>query len=211
MKKNEHGFGVVEILLIVVIVGILGFVGWYVWNSQKKTNTTLDNTSKSQSEPQKVTKKTTTVTSTTTKETPPSEFVNVIQDNENVIQVAPSKIAKTADQAKILQALHELCKDATHSYVTVNHIVFDGNSNFKQDGNYAEINISRCDPKSNTLADLGGSGAATYLHKNSNGVWVYDIASQMGVLCKDVDGKGYPTTIIPDCYQSDGTTTRAPK
>ena len=87
MKKNEHGFGVVEILLIVVIVGILGFVGWYVWNSQKKTNTTLDNTSKSQSEPQKVTKKTTTVTAT------PTTTANTVKIPELGIQfTAPSDI-----------------------------------------------------------------------------------------------------------------------
>ena len=60
MKKNQKGFGAVEIILIIVIIGILGFVGWYVWNAQKKTNTSLDNASKSQPEPQKATPKSST-------------------------------------------------------------------------------------------------------------------------------------------------------
>lgn len=53
MKINQKGFGVVEILLVFVIIGLIGGTGYYVYNSQKKTNTALDNTANSQSEPQK--------------------------------------------------------------------------------------------------------------------------------------------------------------
>ncbi|MEK7059241.1 MAG: hypothetical protein AAB971_00580 [Patescibacteria group bacterium] len=35
MKKNQQGFGSVQILLILVIVGIIGFVGWYVYNANQ--------------------------------------------------------------------------------------------------------------------------------------------------------------------------------
>jgi type II secretory pathway pseudopilin PulG len=48
MKKNkQHGFSVIEGLLILVIVGLLGFVGWYVWNSQNITDKLLDSSAKS--------------------------------------------------------------------------------------------------------------------------------------------------------------------
>lgn len=41
-KKDQHGFGAVEALLIVVIVALLVFVGWYVYNSNKKANNTIN-------------------------------------------------------------------------------------------------------------------------------------------------------------------------
>jgi hypothetical protein len=44
MRKNQSGFGAIELLLILVIVGIVGFAGWYVWNAQNKAS---DNLSKS--------------------------------------------------------------------------------------------------------------------------------------------------------------------
>lgn len=58
MKKlNTKGFGVVEALLIVVIVGIIGGVGYFVYNSQMKTEATLDRAAKLQNDPQKTEKK----------------------------------------------------------------------------------------------------------------------------------------------------------
>ncbi len=48
--KNQKGFGAVEALLILVIVGIIGGAGWYVFQSQKKTNQSLDNANKSLTE-----------------------------------------------------------------------------------------------------------------------------------------------------------------
>lgn len=49
MKKlNEKGFGVVEGLLVVVIVALLGGAGFYVYNSNKKTSESLNNTGNSE-------------------------------------------------------------------------------------------------------------------------------------------------------------------
>lgn len=53
MKNNQDGFGAIEALLIAIVIGLIGGAGWYVYNSQKKTNQTLDKTAQSQSEPQK--------------------------------------------------------------------------------------------------------------------------------------------------------------
>ncbi len=44
MKKNEKGFGVVEILLVAVIIGLLGLVGWMFYNKQKDGMTSNNNT-----------------------------------------------------------------------------------------------------------------------------------------------------------------------
>jgi hypothetical protein len=42
MKKTQHGFSVVEGLLIFVIVAIIGGTGWYVMSANSKTNDTLN-------------------------------------------------------------------------------------------------------------------------------------------------------------------------
>lgn len=48
MKKNENGFSVVEILILVVIVGVIGAIGWLVW--QSRLSTTGDNGSSKSSQ-----------------------------------------------------------------------------------------------------------------------------------------------------------------
>jgi hypothetical protein len=48
MRKDQNGLGAIEALLIAVIIGIVGFAGWFVYNSQKKTNQSLDNTNRTQ-------------------------------------------------------------------------------------------------------------------------------------------------------------------
>lgn len=42
IRKNEKGFSVVEILIVIVVVGLIGGAGWYVW--QKQNNKQTDNT-----------------------------------------------------------------------------------------------------------------------------------------------------------------------
>lgn len=54
MKRlNEKGFSAIEAILLLVIISLVGFVGYFVYNSQQKTNSTLDDTAKSQGEIQK--------------------------------------------------------------------------------------------------------------------------------------------------------------
>ncbi len=198
MKNNEKGFSPVIVLVILVAV-LLGVVGFMVYKNQNKADDSpKSSTNKAQSKE-------------TVSKTPPAEtapFVNVIQDDSSITQFTPDKIAKTTDQAAILTALHNTCS-GNDKYVTVSHVVFDGGPSFAQEGNYAEINATACTPLAKTLDDLGGSGSANYLHKNSSGTWVLDTSSQMTPSCAKVDGLGYPSSIIATCY--DGSTSRAPR
>ncbi len=71
---DQKGFSGLEGLLILVIVGIIGGVGWFVYNSQKKTASTLDKTSQSQGEPQKTVSKATPPTQQTASQ---SDYLNI--------------------------------------------------------------------------------------------------------------------------------------
>ena len=51
MKKNQHGFGTIEVFVIVIVAVLLGGVGYYVYKNQNKTNPT-GGANKSQSEQQ---------------------------------------------------------------------------------------------------------------------------------------------------------------
>jgi len=58
MKKlSSKGFSAIEALLILVIIGMIGGLGFYVYNFQKKTNQSVDNTKLSKGNPEKTEKK----------------------------------------------------------------------------------------------------------------------------------------------------------
>jgi type II secretory pathway pseudopilin PulG len=45
MQKNQHGFSVVEGLVVLVIIGLVGLAGWYVWDKNKSdTNSAASST-----------------------------------------------------------------------------------------------------------------------------------------------------------------------
>lgn len=56
LKKNEQGFGVIEIILVLIIVILLGVVGWFVYkNHNKTTNNATTTTSNTGTTPSKTT------------------------------------------------------------------------------------------------------------------------------------------------------------
>jgi len=203
MKNNQKGFSIALVLMVVVVVGLIGAVGWLVYDRQNN-NRVINNPATGLDTNKQDTKQLQPLTAPASAKS----FINAIQDDDSVTQITPDKIAKTADQVAILTALHNKCA-GNDNYVTVNNKVFDGKSNFMQDGNYAGINATACEPIIKTLNDLAGSGSVNYLHKNSSGAWIFDTSSQMAPDCAMVDGLGYPKSIISTCYE--GSTPRAPK
>jgi hypothetical protein len=55
MKKNEDGFSIVEILIVVVVVGLIGAVGWFVVDRKKPTNSQAPATSQTNTPKETVT------------------------------------------------------------------------------------------------------------------------------------------------------------
>ncbi len=58
IRKNEEGFSVVEVVLVLVIVGLIGVVGWFVYNNHNKKTTpsvSTNTTTKSSTTPAKTT------------------------------------------------------------------------------------------------------------------------------------------------------------
>ena len=49
MKRNEKGFHLIEICLVIVVVGAIGFVGWKVYdnNNSKSSDSSSQSTKKS--------------------------------------------------------------------------------------------------------------------------------------------------------------------
>ncbi len=43
MKKNQQGFAILEVLLFLVFAALVVGIGWFVWNSNNKANSSLDN------------------------------------------------------------------------------------------------------------------------------------------------------------------------
>jgi len=50
MRKNQDGFSVVEIVLVIVVVGLIGGVGWYVVKARNNSDKTVESTAQSKSE-----------------------------------------------------------------------------------------------------------------------------------------------------------------
>ncbi len=48
MEKNENGFGVIEILLVIIIICLLGLVGWVFFSRQKDTKKNESTTTNSE-------------------------------------------------------------------------------------------------------------------------------------------------------------------
>jgi hypothetical protein len=206
MNKNQKGFASIHIVMILIIVAIIAGIGWYVFSSNRSKDGSLNNAANIQKSASNATKKS---------DTPQTgiKVVNVINADESVSNLSISEVAKTKDQNEILEALHTRCKDSNYKNITVNYQVFSpgGVGLYKQEGKYAFINARSCDKTISKVDELSGSGSAIFLHKDIGGKWLIDSTAQMEVECSNVDGKGYPASIITKCMDSTTSTERSPK
>lgn len=190
IKDNQRGFGAIWAILVIITIALVVLVGLFVYrNHTSKTNS---NSSKS----------------VTTK---PTAYLNVVNDDGSITQATPESITKTADQVSILASLRARCDNTQWSYITVNKNVFSDKDLYKQDGNYAKIDAHVCVAPSKSISDYEGSGARYYLHRTDANTWVVDDGSQLEISCSKVDGRGYPKTIISECYDDSKSITRAPQ
>jgi hypothetical protein len=182
MKTNKQsGFTAIEGIFAVLAVVVIAAAGYFAYQNYHKTSASTP-TSK-----------------------PQDGYVNVIQSDNSLNQVTPEQIAKTTDQANILRALHDSCSGEPNHNVTVKSLVFDGRSDFIQDGTHAYIIAGVCDEVTNYLL------ASNYLHKNNSGTWILDASINGYLPCNQVDGLGYPADVIPACYVTSPDNQRAPK
>ncbi len=203
MKKlNQKGFGIVEILLVILLIGLVGGIGYYVYNQALKNDTS--NAPQSSVNTGYSNKQVAEVDNVSGTE---NAYVNVIQADDSIKEVTPDQIAKTDDQKGVLEAIHKSVCKAPDTNVVINQVTFTDGKNYRQVGDHAYINAGCI--KSGTPRDSYGSGSATYLHKTGS-AWVVDVHTQMGPICSEVDGKGYPSGLIKDCYDTDNS-SRAPK
>ncbi len=196
---NQKGFTVIEGLLILVILAAIGGVGYYVYQANNDATDT-----------QKAAQTNANTAAPHKQSAASAVDVQVISASGTVSVEKSTKLTSNKDQLGIIETLSKTCtKDSP--YLTVNSSVFTDSSLFVQDGKYATIDAG-CNIKATSTDQFSGSGLRVYLHEESSGKWVEDASTQMGTpLCKDVDSKGYPASVIPKCYEEDGTTTRAPK
>lgn len=83
MKKlNQNGLSIVEVLLLFVVVGLIGFTAWYVYNAQKHTTKTQNDTVQGSSDAQKSSQK------TSTSATPIAQTSSNAQDASDVTTAA---------------------------------------------------------------------------------------------------------------------------
>ncbi len=165
MKKlNSKGSSPLHIVLILVIVGLIAGVGYYVYNSQKKTNTALDNAAKSQADPQKSEKKeeiTEEAENTTQKYLEIKEWGIKFKLTENIEDAYYDGIKATSMEAFSLR-VHSLdsepdCKTGSQSIVTIFKVDKDTPDDRLPDQKYSETNATQGKLIANDFYFMGGA------------------------------------------------------
>lgn len=195
--KKQTGFTIIETLLTLLVAAVIGFGGYYVWNTQQKTDKTLNT---SQSTEPKADKKTAAA----------AKDPLIFQDSVGAAYEI-AVLAKTADQKGQANAIDKKCQGDTKSAeavgVTGTRELFTDANNYVVADNFAKINAGCYDKK------VGGAqwgGGANHFIQKKNGTWMLLVASQGVIGCDVLDGTGIPSSMVSACEQEDGT-LRAPK
>jgi len=188
MKKNQKGFGIVELLLILLVAGLVVGAGWYMWGRKNKEA----NSSTAQS------------TKNTDKTTQQPKFL--------------AELAKTQDQKDIAASILDYCislkwdgVDSKNGRVIGRFDDPDDPDTYKATNTNASI-AAAC--YSVVLSEENQPTGRRYLlHKDvsSSKKWIVDSAEQDAPACEKLDGHGYTSDISWECYDNSTDTSRAPK
>lgn len=183
MNKTQKGFAVLESLLILVIIAIIGGIGWYAVHTKHQTDKILSQADKiSQTTP--VNK---TPSSTPAAKSPSSD----------------AELIATAIADKCLESYPNINKTNLEKILLDN---FSGSdSTLVLHGNYARAG-STCDDTNN---GQGGGFGSWLMKENSN--WKVAFNGQQPPDCSSVDGQGWPSDILSQCYDKSINDYRAPK
>lgn len=144
--KNESGFSVVEVVLVLVIVALIGIVGWLVYKDHHKTNTTNVTTSSSNNP----------ATTTTTPTDTPSNLPQVFKANSygfqftypqkwSVKSVAPTSPVQGYSGERIL-AEYTISPDVVpasypNTSVTIDYRVIDNSKGITPQQYYEDASV----------------------------------------------------------------------
>jgi hypothetical protein len=180
MKKNENGFGLVVVVLMLVLAGIVGFTGWYVWQNQQK-NSANSNTAETASNNKETSDTKTKIDTTITD-------VNISLKTEADISKLPS-ITPTSFKEYILEKLKKNTPDA------------DGCIELYSISKISIVNIKGGGASVSTSANDGGScigGAPRVWVLAPTGTW--DDVTLNGPACKSDNGGLVYEEFAPECY-----------
>lgn len=173
MKRNEKGFGAVEVLLLVVTIGLLGVVGWMFFSKQQESkgndNKTVDSTQQAAKEETKP-----------TTENPPYTIDSAVADINKVLSTESCNGKGIGQVAKV---------DFTQ---------VDNSAQFKYQGGKSIINNDLT--YAFTQYGCGSQGSVGLLKRVDGGWKLISEDARIHPLCEKVRGQGFPSAIIDKCY-----------
>lgn len=188
LNKYRFAYFILVVGLAVVAIAV-------IWGLNRK-NYSTKSSSNFQSESEKSDKSNNAVES--------DQIVSVIYEDGSIKSSNISELDNNEDKKAIITTLNKECMANQNGIARVNEVAFtEVNTVYKQEGDYARISAGCGEDKTTNVTEDGGGGFAIYLSKSSEGEWLVDTQTQEeGPDCQYVDGKGYPVSILEECYDS---------
>lgn len=179
MRKNEKGFSIVEILLIVVVVGLIVAVGWLFFEKQKDASTGENAATNSQ-------------------QTEKAQDAQKIEDKsqytlDNAITDINKVLASSGCSGKGGVQVEK-----------ADFVQVDNSAQFNYQGGKSLINNELT--YAYTQYGCGTSGSVGLLKKADTGWTLVSEDARTYPMCATVRGQGFPTAIIDKCYPNDSST-----
>lgn len=180
MRKNEQGFGVVEILMIIVIIGLMIAVGWLFFDRQGNKQT--DNTTTT-NQPQQ--------TQEESKKDEKAQTGSVAKVLSYTLDDAVNDINKTLSS--------ESCRGGgTGQVVKSDFKVVDDSAQFNYQG--GKSIISNDFTYAYTQYGCGTQGSVGILKKIGDNWRLVSEDAMIYPMCAKVRGHGFPASVIDKCF-----------